>query len=207
MKFSFGILALMMASVSAFVHVPSANMGGRVNVMRMDAIEKSKAIPFLPKPEALDGSMAGDVGFDPVGFSSWLPLDYVREAEIKHGRVAMLATLGYVFAEFVKLPGDVHQVTSLQAHDAAVASGALGQVLIWTSVLEAIGMIAVYQTMNGSGRQPGDFKFDPLGFAKDEKTLKDYQLKEVKNGRLAMLAFSGIVTQAALTGKGFPYMN
>lgn len=205
MKFSFGILALMMASVSAFVHVPSANMG-RSTMMRMSAVEKSKAVPFLPKPENLDGSMAGDVGFDPVGFSNWLPLNFVREAEIKHGRVAMLATLGYVFAEFVKLPGDVHQVTSLEAHDIAVKSGALGQVLIWTSVLECVGMIALYQTMNGSGRTAGDFKFDPLGFAKDEKTLKDYQLKEVKNGRLAMLAFSGIVTQAALTGKGFPYM-
>merc|ERR1711918_258579 len=125
----------------------------------------------------------------------------------KHGRVAMLATLGYVFAEFVKLPGDVHQVTSLEAHDIAVKSGALGQVLIWTSVLECVGMIALYQTMNGSGRTAGDFKFAPLGFAQDEKTLKDYQLKEVKNGRLAMLAFSGIVTQAALTGKGFPYMQ
>jgi hypothetical protein len=205
MKFSFGILALMMASVSAFVHVPSATMG-RSTMMRMSAVEKSKAVPFLPKPENLDGSMAGDVGFDPVGFSNWLPLNFVREAEIKHGRVAMLATLGYVFAEFVKLPGDVHQVTSLEAHDIAVKSGALGQVLIWTSVLECVGMIALYQTMNGSGRAAGDFKFDPLGFAKDEKTLKDYQLKEVKNGRLAMLAFSGIVTQAALTGKGFPYM-
>jgi hypothetical protein len=205
MKFSFGILALMMASVSAFVHVPSANMG-RSSIMRMSAVEKSKSVPFLPKPENLDGSMAGDVGFDPVGFSNWLPLKFVREAEIKHGRVAMLATLGYVFAEFVKLPGDVHQVTSLQAHDVAVKSGALGQVLIWTSVLECVGMIALYQSMNGSERAPGDFKFDPLGFAKDEKTLKDYQLKEVKNGRLAMLAFSGIVTQAALTGKGFPYM-
>ena len=31
------------------------------------------------------------------------------------------------------------------------------------------------------------------------------QLKELENGRLAMLAFSGIVTQAVLTGKGFPY--
>jgi len=205
MKFSFGILALMLASVSAFVHVPSVNMG-RSNIMRMSSVEKSKSVPFLPKPENLDGSMAGDVGFDPVGFSNWLPLNFVREAEVKHGRVAMLATLGYVFAEFVKLPGDVHQVTSLQAHDVAVKSGALGQVLIWTSVLECVGMVALYQTMNGSGRAAGDFKFDPLGFAKDEKSLKDYQLKEIKNGRLAMLAFSGIVTQAALTGKGFPYM-
>jgi hypothetical protein len=30
-------------------------------------------------------------------------------------------------------------------------------------------------------------------------------LKELENGRLAMVAFSGIITQAALTGKGFPY--
>jgi hypothetical protein len=59
--------------------------------------------------------------------------------------------------------------------------------------------------LEGSGRQAGDFKFDPLGFAKDEKTLKELQLKELKNGRLAMLAFSGIITQAALYGKGFPY--
>lgn len=54
--------------------------------------------------------------------------------------------------------------------------------------------------------QPGDFKFDPLGFAKDEQSLKKLQLNELKNGRLAMLAFSGIVTQAALTQHGFPYL-
>lgn len=59
--------------------------------------------------------------------------------------------------------------------------------------------------LEGSGRKPGEFKFDPLGFAKDEKSFKDLELKELKNGRLAMLAFSGIITQAALTGKGFPY--
>jgi len=28
--------------------------------------EKSQAIPFLKKPPALDGSMAGDIGFDPL---------------------------------------------------------------------------------------------------------------------------------------------
>ena len=30
-------------------------------------VEYSASIPFLKKPPALDGSMAGDVGFDPLG--------------------------------------------------------------------------------------------------------------------------------------------
>jgi len=42
---------------------------------------------------------------------------------------------------------------------------------------------------------------DPLGLGK--KT--DYGAKELENGRAAMLAFAGIVTQAVATNKGFPY--
>ena len=30
---------------------------------------QSKSIPFLERPELLDGSIAGDVGFDPLGFA------------------------------------------------------------------------------------------------------------------------------------------
>lgn len=42
--------------------------------------------------------------------------------------------------------------------------------------------------------------FDPLGFSKgDFKTL---QTKEVKNGRLAMIAFAGFILQAQATGEG-----
>jgi Chlorophyll A-B binding protein len=33
-----------------------------------------------------------------------------------------------------------------------------------------------------------------------------YQLSEIKNGRLAMLAFGGIATQSVLTGHAFPYL-
>ena len=46
--------------------------------------------------------------------------------------VALLATLGWIVADFVKLPGDVHAVSSLEAHNAAVSSGALIQVLLWS---------------------------------------------------------------------------
>merc|ERR1719271_287377 len=73
--------------------------------------EKSAAIPFLNKPPALDGTIPGDVGFDPLGFSTTITelggdLNYVREAELMHGRQAMLATVGFLFpAYFGKLPG------------------------------------------------------------------------------------------------------
>ena len=44
--------------------------------------------------------------------------------------------------------------------------------------------------------------FDPLGFSRgDKQTFKEYQEKEVKNGRLAMLAFLGFFAQYAATGE------
>ena len=49
------------------------------------AVERSASIPFLKKPPALDGSMVGDVGFDPLGISTTIielggDLRYVRAA-------------------------------------------------------------------------------------------------------------------------------
>lgn len=50
----------------------------------------SLAIPFLKRPKNLDGTLAGDVGFDPLGFSkNEGALAEYREAEIKHGKLDM----------------------------------------------------------------------------------------------------------------------
>jgi hypothetical protein len=54
--------------------------------------ENSEAFPFLNRPEKLDGTMIGDVGFDPLRLAEvQVDLSYARGAEIKHGRIAMLA--------------------------------------------------------------------------------------------------------------------
>ena len=53
----------------------------------------SKSMPFMEAPPALDGSMAGDVGFDPLSLSEVFDLKWLREAEIKHGRVTMVRSL------------------------------------------------------------------------------------------------------------------
>ena len=56
--------------------------------------------------------------------------------------------------------------------------------------------------MNDPDAAPGgDYKFDPLGFGGG----RELEEKELANGRAAILGFSGIVTQSALTGNGFPY--
>jgi hypothetical protein len=62
----------------------------------------STAIPFMPRPLALDGSLVGDVGFDPLGFAkSKEDLMNYREAEIKHGRLAMLVRFLRMKCEYV----------------------------------------------------------------------------------------------------------
>lgn len=119
----------------------------------------------------------------------------------------MLATVGFVITEFVHLPGDIHSVSSIEAHNVGVAAGSMYQILTLIAGLEFIGIVALKQTFEGSGRLPGDFGFDPLGFynGKSVEQKAKLQAQEIENGRTAMLAFAGIVTQTAITGKGFPY--
>lgn len=166
----------------------------------------SEALPFLVRRASLGpvGQYVGDVGFDPLGFSELFDLRWLREAEIKHCRVAMLAFAGFVFTDFYHLPG--FDYTTLQAHDACVASGAMSQLLLWIGLVEIISGISTLQMLDNSGREPGDFGFDPMGFATDPETKKELQMKELANGRLAMFAFGGVVTQAVLTGNSFPYL-
>ena len=79
---------------------------------------------------------------------------------------------------------------------------------LWFGLVETIATIALIQMLEGNGREPGDFGLDPLGFLKDksEEEVNRMKLRELKNGRLAMLAFSGVVTQAVLTQGPFPYV-
>merc|ERR1719160_5817 len=167
------------------------------------AVEYSESLPMLVKRQQLKGYV-GDVGFDPVGFSEIFPMDWLREAELKHCRVSMLATVGFAFTDFYHLPG--FDYTTLEAHDACVASGAMSQLLLWIGLLELFSAISIDQMLRGSGREAGDYGFDPLGFGTDPVKLKDLQMKELANGRLAMFAFGGAVTQAVLTGNTFPWL-
>lgn len=146
--------------------------------------------------------------FDPLKLAEsspeWVP--WFREAELKHGRIAMLAAAGYAAVDLgVTLP-DHAGIGSFAAHNSAVASGAMVQILIWTSILEHVTLNAVTKGLKDGTHTPGNYMFNPLNFGKSAKEMEKLQVNELKNGRLAMMAISGMVTADALTGgHGFPY--
>ena len=74
---------------------------------------------------------------------------------------------------------------------------ALWQVLVLIFVLETTTASARKETM------PGDFSWDPFNFA-DKFDLSAMRLRELKNGRLAMLGTTAMLVQEAVSGLG-PY--
>jgi hypothetical protein len=90
MQFFVAALLSLLCTVQAFTAFPGAKSSTAL-------FAKSKALPFLEAPAKLDGSMVGDFGFDPLGFTNTLQsMNYARAAELKHGRVAMLACVGFL---------------------------------------------------------------------------------------------------------------
>mmetsp|Transcript_16293 Transcript_16293/g.43684 ORF Transcript_16293/g.43684 Transcript_16293/m.43684 type:complete len:211 (-) Transcript_16293:109-741(-) len=157
--------------------------------------EMSKAVPFLEKPAKLDGSMAGDVGFDPLNFSNAYSLAWLREAELKHGRICMLAALGWVVPEFYHLPGEVFSTTNPLAAMWAVPKLGWIQIFMFIAACEAQSVDKLFYKKDF--KEPGNYGFDPLSL-KNARRAKS----EVKNGRLAMIAMGGFIHQALLTNQG-----
>jgi hypothetical protein len=152
--------------------------------------------------------MIGNAGFDPLGLSSPKNIKWMREAEIEHGRVCMLAWAGYVAVDLgIKFPGAKYaKLSSFEAHD-ATARYELFFALLLVGTCETIKFSPIYNMCMGySDRQPGDFGFDPLKLVTPENEVQ-YKTAELTHGRAAMLAFSGVVTQCALGHTTFPYIN
>lgn len=81
---------------------------------------------------------------------------WAREAEIKHGRVAMLAATGMIVQDLYKFPGfegEFGGAAMMKLHNLAVEQGAMQQLLLWVGLLETLtGVPAIIQTLNGSER-------------------------------------------------------
>jgi len=173
-----------------------------------EEMKKSPALPFLDYPEQLEGWVGGEKGFDPLGISYIFPTYYMRECELKHGRVCMLATLGWIATDLgARFPGEMFQnVSTIEAHNKMVDLGQMQPFLATVGVCEIYGG---WLWKNGQAgyikRDAGDFFLGKSFLPKDEDKATEMRLKELENGRLAMLAFGGICTQAVLFGKTFPF--
>ncbi|KAL3776012.1 hypothetical protein ACHAW5_007094 [Stephanodiscus triporus] len=206
-KLTATILATMAGTASAFAPIASVPKTSALS-------EFAKGMVGGEGPEPMPFNFGGEKtskNFDPVGFSERAPewLNWFREAELKHGRQAMLATVGLVVPEFVRIPGEQFSFESipnvLDAHDALIGTS-MKQILLWVSFAE-VCTLAALSNMNEYDRAPGDFSFDPLGlYPKDAAGQKEMKLKELKNGRLAMVAIGGMVVGSSVTGHGFPYL-
>jgi len=200
-------LALSSAALSFTAPTAVApSTGVRANAPAMMA--KSKALPFLEAPAHCDGRYAGDEGFDPLNIGGMYNIKWMREAELKHGRVCMLAWLGYVLVDLgFTAPGAPRGISSLAAHDVTVKSGHMLFLLFVVGIFEALSYNAIAEMLSGqTDRQPGDYGI-PYRYCRpgDTATQEKYRLQEIVHGRAAMLGFSGMVTASALKGIGFPY--
>ncbi|CAK9098465.1 unnamed protein product [Durusdinium trenchii] len=173
-------------------------------------MEMSASVPFLRYPQVLKGWVGEEKGFDPLGVTDALPVYWVREAELKHGRVCMLATVGWIATDMgFRFPGDKFQAVSnaFEAHDKMVEAGYMLPFLGAIGTVELYSGWLLYQGwLKEVNRDAGDFFVGKNFLPKEPEKEKDMRLKELENGRLAMFAFSGIVTQAAITGKTWPFM-
>lgn len=234
MKLSLFTLATVLSTSSAFV-APRTNSMIRTAIQMSDTEttetvdaaevapieetpitlpEMSMSLPFLTRPAALTGALAGDVGFDPLGFAkSADDLANYREAEVKHARLAMLAAAGWPISEVFdkKIALALGMSPLLDASDRApsVLNGGLGKVspFYWVAVLGLAAAVDVLGTMKSKSTDanyfPGNFGFDPLGvYPKDEEGKMWMQTAEIKNGRLAMIAVFGFAIQEFVSKVG-----
>eukprot|EP00929_Paragymnodinium_shiwhaense_P074299 TRINITY_DN3800_c0_g2_i2.p1 TRINITY_DN3800_c0_g2~~TRINITY_DN3800_c0_g2_i2.p1 ORF type:complete len:260 (+),score=61.95 TRINITY_DN3800_c0_g2_i2:74-853(+) len=178
------------------------------------------------KPVKADGNFAGGlVGSEYAGFGTyqWDPLEltkeypehlpWYREAELKHGRIAMLAMTGMVAQDAFRLPVEDLQdesLTILNSHNGLIyglGQGPMWWLLVFCSIVESLrfkelGLDFGKLTLENAG----DLNFGKQFLPKTQEGITQMKIKELKNGRLAMMAFSGAITQAAFFDKPhFPW--
>merc|ERR1719240_197153 len=183
------------------------SVSGKESGLAKDAFDGEAYAKTLP------GVLAPMGFFDPLGFCSADDITegkikFYREVELKHGRVGMLAALGFVVGEnFHPLFGGDIDVPSYLAFQQTPLQ------TFWPAVVFAIAIPEIFSVFSFNspfGGQPwsiqsdfesGDLGFDPLGLkptnAAEYKTM---QTKELNNGRLAMIAIAGMVGQELATG-------
>lgn len=218
-------LAILATSASAFAPAASSS-SSKVQV----------ALPMASIDEAFGVSIETGNKCPPLGArilqdTSPEALKWFQNAEIKHGRIAMIATIGFMvqksgvhFPLYLGPTGSncfhpesatswfLSSSSGVTFSDIAAAAplDAIKMVPVqgWAQIFAAAGLfeaVAFNRQWNQEGRVPGDYGYDPLGFTKREggfesEEIKSLRLKEIKNGRVAMMTIAAWVSNEAIPG-------
>merc|ERR1712107_229607 len=172
----------------------------------------SKAVSDDGNEYGLPGVLPPLNWFDPAGFTTDIDkgkLLFYREGEIKHGRICMSASLGFLVAEkFHPLYGGAIDVPSVFAGKDARLAPFWAAIFVASAGVEASGLSrGSWQWVGGDNTlnedaEPGDVGYDPLGLLpEDPEELEEIQNKEILNGRFAMISLLGMVTEELVTGE------
>eukprot|EP00408_Alexandrium_pacificum_P013907 CAMPEP_0171237172 /NCGR_PEP_ID=MMETSP0790-20130122/42834_1 /TAXON_ID=2925 /ORGANISM="Alexandrium catenella, Strain OF101" /LENGTH=468 /DNA_ID=CAMNT_0011703525 /DNA_START=47 /DNA_END=1453 /DNA_ORIENTATION=- len=172
--------------------------------------------------------------WDPAGFTSdGDTFDFYRRrcVEIKHGRVSMIACIGYIVPEYFRWPGYLSPSIGIKFTDVPNGLAALTKVpaIGWQQVVFfglAMELFAAYQNPNlPAGKLssrlvvglteikdwPNNYTFGPYGIPNapsiaDPEVRKKKLNAEIANGRLAMIAIMGMLFQNGTVGTTGPEM-
>eukprot|EP00931_Biecheleriopsis_adriatica_P027797 TRINITY_DN16649_c0_g1_i1.p1 TRINITY_DN16649_c0_g1~~TRINITY_DN16649_c0_g1_i1.p1 ORF type:complete len:303 (-),score=49.15 TRINITY_DN16649_c0_g1_i1:23-871(-) len=151
--------------------------------------------------------------FDPLGLSrdgDFSEFYRRREAELKNGRVAMYATIGYILPEYIRWPGYISPSADLTFEDCPNGLQALAKVPTegWLQIIAWCGMYEVVINQPKHPSEPGNYYKGRLGAIPgtqigDEEKRRNSMNAELANGRLAMMAIIGMFFQDGLTGQAW----
>jgi len=147
--------------------------------------------PFDPSGQV--GALAPLGYFDPLGYCKVGDEEGFRNfraAELKHGRVAMMAALGASVQHYAQFPGFENVPTGIYAVTTAPGSYGFAALFLLSGVLE----LAVWT--QDPNKEVGDFG-DPLNLGMYDIDMRN---RELNNGRFAMFAAVGIIAAELVTG-------
>lgn len=185
------ILVLLSVAGSASAFAPTGGQSSRVSSL--------KASPELEGMLGV-GPETGNKVWDPLDLSDYIPMKHAREAEIANGRSAMLATVGWLWPKFFGT-FDSDDVTTTDPMEAIMQADPQwwAQFIFFCGIIEGIKYRGALQGKSYCG--PGEPVIDYMkGYPSDEKGRNDMHMKELKNGRLAMIGIAGFLSAKFIPG-------
>ena len=178
-------------------------------VNALSILNPNKTKPPIPISEEIGTSPTFNYEyFDPLNLANEFNFAIYREAELKHGRIAMLAVLGNtlpdIFRDQITPPASVYLSPSNELHFREVPSGLKALITVplmgWLQILLFIGFFETQVFIQRDKKDlPGDYGLGYFGVRDKANHWRSLE-SELENGRLAMVAFVIQVIYELITG-------